>query len=57
MEEAFRRALVVLGHKAERYAFGCVFYLLALCARIRMGCSLRGLRFVRNFYFSDTLKR
>nr|VFK72949.1 MAG: hypothetical protein BECKUNK1418H_GA0071006_11519 [Candidatus Kentron sp. UNK] len=41
-------------HKSERFAFGYVLYWLARSNRLQMGCSLRGRRSFRNFYFSET---
>nr|VFK20248.1 MAG: hypothetical protein BECKLPF1236A_GA0070988_102545 [Candidatus Kentron sp. LPFa]VFK34288.1 MAG: hypothetical protein BECKLPF1236C_GA0070990_102575 [Candidatus Kentron sp. LPFa] len=41
-------------HKSERFAFGYVLYWLARSNRIQTGCSLRGHRFFRDFYFSET---
>ena len=44
-------------HKSERFAFGYVLYWLARSNKLQTGCSLRGRRFFRDFYFSETLAR
>ena len=41
-------------HKSERFAFGYVLYWLARSDTFQTGCTLRGRRFFRNFYFSET---